>query len=77
MTVVSVISAATSYRPPLSSCRVGNNLHSILDQFKVGFRVVYSLFMGWGGGSHSIHRAKEVGLQNIKGVGHGHTGGQL
>ena len=36
VTVSGVISGAAAYQPPLPPCRVGNMLHSISGQFKVG-----------------------------------------
>ena len=47
VTVSGVISGATAYQPPLPPCRVGNMLHSISGQFKVG--------CGRGGGEGTHH----------------------
>ena len=73
MTVLGVISDATSYRPSLPPCTVGNMLHSISGQFKVCLGWLVSAYS-----SNSIHKAKErVGPQSTKGIGYGHKGGQF
>jgi hypothetical protein len=71
--MLGVISGAISYwhAPPLY--RVGNKLHSISWRFKVVLSglpipILANLFTRGNGLSHSIHKAKEAGPQNIKGV---------
>ena len=49
VTGLGVISGATTYWPPLPSCRVGNGLHYILSRIKVGLRWLVNAYS-----SHSI-----------------------
>ena len=70
--ILGVISGATSQRPSLPSCRVGNGLHSISGWFKVGLGWLVNAYS-----SHSINNAKEVGPQSTKGSFSGMQGGRF
>ena len=57
-----VINGATSWRPPLPSCKVGNGLHYISGCFKVGLGWLVNAYS-----SHSIYNTKEVDPQSTQG----------
>ena len=75
VTILGAISGAISHRPPLPPYKVRNHLHSGSGWFKVGLGWLVNAYSshsipgGEDGSSHSIHKAKEVGPQIIKGIG--------